>query len=112
MCIDFRRFSGSRAQVPTSYQNQNVLEMSVEIKETPRRVLEFLYWEGQVDPNYLTIGKIRDETDLTDANVQDGLKILHENKFVVCNIREMDIKIIEAKITNNGIERAKSLLNI
>ena len=86
--------------------------MSVEIKEVPRRVLEFLYWEGQIDPNYLTVYKIRDETDLSDVNIQDGLNLLRENGFVECNIREKDVTIIEAKITMRGIDEAKSLLDI
>jgi len=86
--------------------------MSVEIKEVPRRVLEFLYWEGQIDQNYFSVDKIRDETELTDANVQDGLKILHENGFIECNIQEKDVRIIEAKITMRGIDEAKSRLDI
>jgi len=86
--------------------------MSVDIKEVPRRVLEFLYWEGQIDLNYFNVDKIRDETELTDANVQDGLKILHENRLVECNFRDRDTGIMEAKITNRGIDRAKSLLDI
>jgi len=79
--------------------------MSNEINEMPRKVLEFLYWEGQIDPNYFNVDKIRDETELTDANVQDGLKILHENRFVECNIQEKDVRIIEAKITMRGIDK-------
>jgi len=86
--------------------------MSVEIKEVPRRVLEFLYWEGQIDQNYFTVDKIRDETELTNANVQDGLIILHENRLVECNFRDRDPGIMEVKITNRGIDKAKSLLDI
>jgi len=85
--------------------------MSVEIKEVPRRVLEFLYWEGQIDPNYFTVDKIRDETDLTDANVQDGLRLLHERGFVECSFLERDVRVSEAKISMKGIDEAKSLLN-
>ena len=86
--------------------------MSNEISEMPRKVLEFLYWEGQIDPNYFIVDKIRDETDLTDANVQDGLNLLHEDGFVECNIGEKDVRIIEAKITMRGIDEAKSRLDI
>ena len=85
--------------------------MSVEIKEVPRRVLEFLYWEGQIDPNYLTVDKIREETELTDANIQDGLRLLHERGFVECNILEKGVRVLEAKISMKGIDEAKSLLN-
>ena len=86
--------------------------MSAEIKEVPRRVLEFLYWEGQIDLNYFTVDKIRDETDLTDANIQDGLKFLRDNGFVECNILERGVGILEAKISMKGIDEAKSLLNV
>ena len=86
--------------------------MSIEISEMPRKVLEFLYWEGQIDPNYFNVDKIRDETELTDANIQDGLTILHENRFVECNLQEKDVRIIEAKITMRGIDEAKSRLDI
>ena len=86
--------------------------MSIEISEMPRKVLEFLYWEGQIDPNYFNVDKIRDETELTDAFVQDGLRLLHEDGFVECNIREKDVKFIEAKITMRGIDEAKSRLDI
>ena len=86
--------------------------MSNEINEMPRKVLEFLYWEGQIDPNYFNVDKIRDETELTDAFVQDGLKILHENRLVECNFQKEGIGITEAKITIRGIDRAKSLLDI
>jgi DNA-binding MarR family transcriptional regulator len=83
-----------------------------EINEMSRKVLEFLYWEGQIDPNYFIVDKIRDETDLTDANVQDGLNLLHEDGFVECNIGEKDVRIIEAKLTMRGIDEAKSRLDI
>jgi len=86
--------------------------MSIEISEMSRKVLEFLYWEGQIDPNYFDVDKIRYETELTDAYVQDGLKILHENRFVECNYQEEGIGITEAKITIRGIDKAKSLLDI
>jgi len=86
--------------------------MSDEISEMSRKVLEFLYWEGQIDPNYFNVDKIRDETELTDAFVQDGLRLLHEDGFVECNIREKDVRIIEAKITMRGIDEAKSRLDI
>jgi len=85
--------------------------MSNETNEMSRKVLEFLYWEGQIDPNYFTVDKIQDETDLTDANVQDGLKFLHENGFVECDIFERGVRILEAKISMKGIDEAKSLLN-
>jgi len=83
-----------------------------EINEMPRKVLEFLYWEGQIDTNYFTVDKIRVETDLTDAKVQDGLKFLHESGFVECNILEKGVRIFEAKISMKGIDEAKSLLDI
>ena len=51
--------------------------MSVGIKGMSKKLLELLYWEGQIDPNYLTVDKIREETELTDANIQDGLRFLH-----------------------------------
>jgi hypothetical protein len=86
--------------------------MSDEMSEMSRKVLEFLYWEGQLDPNYFEVDKIRDETELTAAFVQDGLKILHENRLVECNFQEGGIGITEAKITIRGIDRAKSLLDI
>jgi len=85
--------------------------MSDEINELSRKVLEFLYWEGQIDTNYFTVDKIRDETDLSDVNVQDGLKFLHESGFVECDILERGVRILEAKISMKGIDEAKSLLN-
>jgi hypothetical protein len=49
--------------------------MSVGIKGMPRKILELLYWEGQIDPTYLTVDKIQEETEATDANIQDGLRL-------------------------------------
>ena len=86
--------------------------MSADIKELHGRILAFLYWEGQVDPNYLTVDNIQEETDLTDAIIQDGLNFLREDGFVECNIREKDVRIVEAKITMRGIDEAKSRLDI
>jgi len=86
--------------------------MSVGIKGMSKKLLELLYWEVKVDPNYLTVDKIQEETDLTDVNIQDGLNLLHEDGFVECNIREKDVRIIEAKITMRGIDEAKSRLDI
>ena len=86
--------------------------MSVGIKGMSKKLLELLYWEGQVDPSYLTVDKIREETELTDANIQDGLNLLREDGFVECNIQEKDVRIIEAKITMRGIDEAKSRLDI
>lgn len=85
--------------------------MSVGINEMPRKLLELLYWEGQIDPTYLTVYKIREETELTDANIQDGLRFLHENGLVECNFIERDVRVSEAKISMKGIDEAKSLLN-
>jgi len=86
--------------------------MSADIKELHGRILAFLYWEGQVDPNYLTVDIIQEETDLTDAIIQDGLNFLREDGFVEFNIREKDVRIVEAKITMRGIDEAKSRLDI
>jgi len=69
-------------------------------------------WEGQIDPTYLTVDKIQEETEATDANIQDGLRLLHENGSVECNFIERDVRISEAKISMNGIDKAKSLLNV
>lgn len=86
--------------------------MSFGINEMPRKILELLYWEGQIDPTYRTVDKIREETELTDANIQDGLRILHESGFVVCSFIEADVMVSEAKISMKGIDKAKSLLNV
>jgi len=86
--------------------------MSVGINGMSKKLLELLYWEGQIDLNYLTVDKIQEETDLTDANIQDGLRLLNEDGFVECNIRVKDIRIMEAKITMRGIDEAKSRLDI
>ncbi len=86
--------------------------MSIGINGMPRKILELLYWEGQIDPTYLTIDKIREETELTDANIQDGLKLLHEGGFVACSFIEADVRVSEAKISTKGIDKAKSLLNV
>lgn len=85
--------------------------MSFGIKETPRKILELLYWEGQIDPTYMTVEKIREEMELTDANIQDGLRLLHESGFVACSFIESDARVSEAKISMKGIDKAKSLLN-
>ena len=66
--------------------------MSVGIKGMPRKILELLYWEGQIDPTYLTVDKIQEETEATDANIQDGLRLLHENGLVECNFIEKDVE--------------------
>jgi DNA-binding transcriptional regulator GbsR (MarR family) len=86
--------------------------MSVGINREPRKILELLYWEGQIDPTYLTVDKIREEIELTDANIQDGLKFLHESGFVACSFIEGDARVSEAKISMKGIDKAKSLLNV
>jgi hypothetical protein len=86
--------------------------MSVEINEMPRKILELLYWEGQIDPTHLTVDKIREETELTDANIQDGLRVLHESGFIACNFIESDVRVSEAKISMKGIDKVKSLLNV
>jgi DNA-binding MarR family transcriptional regulator len=86
--------------------------MSVGINGEPRKILELLYWEGQIDPTYLAVDKIREETELTDANIQDGLKFLHESGFVACSFIESDARVSEAKISMKGIDKAKSLLNV
>ena len=85
--------------------------MSVRINGTPRKILELLYWEGQIDPTYLTVDKIREETELTDANIQDGLRLLYKSGFVACSFIEADVRVSEAKISMKGIDKAKSLLN-
>jgi len=85
--------------------------MSIEIKKPQEKILVFLYYEGQLDPNYLTVNKIRDETELTDPDVQDGLRILHENGCVECNFQDRGPCIIEARITSKGVEKAVSLLS-
>ncbi len=86
--------------------------MSVRINVTPRKILELLYWEGQIDPTYLAVDKIREETELTDANIQDGLRLLHKSGFVACSFIEADVRVSEAKISMKGIDKAKSLLNV
>ena len=86
--------------------------MSVDIKELEGRILAFLYWEGQIDPNYFTVDKIQDETELICDDVQDGLELLRKYRLVECNYREREIGIKEAKITNVGIKKAVSLINI
>ena len=86
--------------------------MSCEINGMPRKILELLYWEGQIDPTYLTVDKIREETELTDANIQDRLRLLYESGFVACSFIEADLRVSEAKISMKGIDKAKSLLNV
>ncbi len=86
--------------------------MSVRINGMPRKILELLYWEGQIDPTYLTVDKIREETELTDANIQDGLRFLHESGFVACSFIESNVRVLEAKISMKGIDKTKSLLNV
>jgi DNA-binding transcriptional regulator GbsR (MarR family) len=86
--------------------------MSFGINETTRKILELLYWEGQIDPTYLTVDKIREETELTDTKIQDGLRSLHESGFVACSFIEADVRVSEAKISMKGIDKAKTLVNI
>ena len=52
--------------------------MTNEIKEIPEKILLFLYWEGTIDPNYLSAKKIEDETELSSHYVENGVKILRE----------------------------------
>jgi len=84
--------------------------MLVKIKEPREKILAFLYYEGQLDPNYLTVDKIRDETELTDPDVQDGLRLLREDGCAECIFQDRGPCVIEARITSKGIERAVSLL--
>ena len=84
--------------------------MSNEIKETPEKILIFLYWEGTIDTNYLPTKKIEDETELSSHFVDNGVKTLREYGWVECNIREKDLGIEDVRITSKGIEKALSLI--
>ena len=86
--------------------------MPNEIKEIPEKILIFLYWEGTLDPTYMSVRKIEDETDLSNHYVENGVKTLRENGWVECNNREKDPGIEDVRITGNGIEKAQSLINI
>jgi DNA-binding MarR family transcriptional regulator len=86
--------------------------MSNEIKEIQEKVLIFLYWEGTVDPNYLSVRKIESETELSSSIVEIGLKTLHQNGWVECNIRKSDLGIEDVRITGKGIEKIQSLISL
>ncbi len=79
--------------------------------EIPEKILVFLYWEGTIDPNYLSARKIEDETELSSPFVEKGVKTLRENGWVECNIREKDLGIEDVRITSKGIEKAQSLIS-
>lgn len=86
--------------------------MTNEIKEIPEKILLFLYWEGTIDPNYLSAKKIEDETELSSHYVENGVKILREKGWVECNPREKDLGIEDVRITVKGIEIAQSLTSM
>ena len=86
--------------------------MSNEIKEVQEKILIFLYWEGTIDPNYLSVRKIEDETELSSYFVENEVKTLRENGWVECNIREKDLGVEDVRITGKGIEKAQSLTSM
>ena len=86
--------------------------MSNEIKEIQEKILIFLYWERTIDPNYLSVRKIEDETELSSLFVKNGVKTLRENGWVECNIREKDLGVEDVRITSKGIEKAQSLTSM
>ena len=89
-----------------------VSRMSDEIKEIQEKILIFLFWEETVDPNYLTVRKIKDETELSSPVLGIGLKTLRENGWAECNIRKSDFGIEGVRITSKGIEEAQSLIGV
>ena len=45
--------------------------------EVMKKILLFLYWEETVNEDYLTVGRIQAETDLSGDNIQEGLRTLN-----------------------------------
>jgi DNA-binding MarR family transcriptional regulator len=86
--------------------------MSNEINEIQEKILIFLYWEETIDPAYLSVRKIEDETELSSHFVESGVKTLREKGWVECVIREKDLGVVDVKITSTGIEKAQSLTRI
>jgi DNA-binding MarR family transcriptional regulator len=81
------------------------------INEIQEKILIFLYWEETIDPAYLSVRKIEDETELSSYYVERGVKTLRENGWVECVIREKDVGVEDVRITGKGIEKAQSLIN-
>lgn len=79
--------------------------------EVMKNILLFLYWEETVNEDYLTVGRIQAETDLSGDNIQEGLRTLGYSGFVDYVYRDRDVGIEETKITAKGMEKARKLLN-
>ena len=86
--------------------------MSDEINEIQEKILIFLYWEGTLDPTYLSVRKIEDETELSSHYIENGMKTLRENGWVECVVREKDLGVEDVRITGKGIEKAQSLIKL
>jgi DNA-binding MarR family transcriptional regulator len=86
--------------------------MSDEIEVIQEKILIFLYWEGTLDPTYMPVRKIMDETELSSHYVENGVKTLRENGWVECVVREKDLGVEDVRITGKGIEKAQSLISI
>ena len=86
--------------------------MSDEIYEIQEKILLFLYWEGTIDPTYLSVNKIEDETELSSLFVENGMKTLRENGWVECIIREKDVGVEGVRITGKGIDKVQSLISL
>ena len=78
--------------------------------EVMKKILLFLYWEETVNEDYLTVGRIQEETDLSGDNIQEGLRTLRYSGFVDYVYRDRDVGIEETKITAKGMEKARKLL--
>ena len=79
--------------------------------EVMKKILFFLYWEGTVNEDYLTVDKIHEETDLSVDNIQDGLRNLGYSRYVDYVYMGQGVGIVKAKITSKGIRKTIELLN-
>jgi hypothetical protein len=79
--------------------------------EVIKNVLLFLYWEETINEGYLTLEKLREETDLSIAEVQEAIRALGYERYVDYIYRDRSIGIEEVRITNKGKEKAKQFVN-
>ena len=79
--------------------------------EVMKVILLFLYWEETVNEGYLTLEKLREETDLSIAEVQEAIRVLGYERYVDYIYRDGSIGIEEVRITNKGKEKAIQFVN-
>ena len=84
--------------------------MFTETQEAQSKILLFLFWEETIYKGYIAVERIKNETDLSNPQIHNGLKTLKNLGFIDYIYRQKSTGIEEAKITAKGMEKAVKLL--